>query len=118
MDFSTSKQSIDKNAQKTPQSARALAPAKTAAAERTGHKLELDHERAASMTGVKDVPVFTDKNITVRLENETLLISGRDLAVKVLDVESGKLQLTGRVNSLRYVAGGGAPSSFIKRIFK
>ena len=86
-------------------------------AERVGHKLELDHERAMSMTGVKDVPVFTDKNITVRLANETLLVTGQNLAVKNLDIESGKLQVTGRVFSLRYTSQT-APTSFIKRIFK
>lgn len=95
------------------------ATAKSAAtgAEHVGHKLELDHERAMSMTGVKDVPVFTDKNITVRLANETLLVTGQDLAVKNLDIESGKLQVTGRVFSLRYTSQT-APTSLIKRIFK
>ncbi|MDE7372558.1 MAG: YabP/YqfC family sporulation protein, partial [Clostridia bacterium] len=83
-------------------------------AERVGHKLELDHERAMSMTGVKDVPVFTDKNITVRLANETLLVTGQNLAVKNLDIESGKLQVTGRVFSLRYTSQT-APTSLIKR---
>ena len=86
-------------------------------AEHVGHKLELDHERAMSMTGVKDVPVFTDKNITVRLANETLLVTGQNLAVKNLDIESGKLQVTGRVFSLRYTSQT-APTSLIKRIFK
>ena len=86
-------------------------------AEHGGHKLELDHERAMSMTGVKDVPVFTDKNITVRLANETLLVTGQNLAVKNLDVENGKLQVTGRVFSLRYTSQA-APTSIIKRIFK
>ena len=98
-------------------SATAGATAKSAGAEYSGHKLELDHERAMSMTGVKDVPVFTDKNITVRLANETLLVTGQNLAVKNLDVESGKLQVTGRVFSLRYTSQT-APTSFIKRIFK
>lgn len=132
MDFSTSKQAIDKNTAKptttntralssVPQQTTATSAGKSAvkssAAERQGHKLELDHERAMSMTGVKDVPVFTDKNITVRLEGETLLVTGQNLAVKNLDIESGKLQVTGRVFSLRYT-NQAAPSSFIKRIFK
>lgn len=83
----------------------------------SGHRLELDPERAMSMTGVRDVPVFTDKNITIRLANETLLVTGQNLAVKTLDVENGKLQVTGRVFSLRYTTQT-APASVIKRIFK
>ena len=131
MEFSTSSSSINNNGQKTAQTVNTksmsfsgtnTAVAKsstssTSAAEHTGHKLELDHERAMSMTGVKDVPVFTDKNITVRLANETLLVTGQNLAVKNLDIESGRLQVTGRVFSLRYTSQA-APTSIIKRIFK
>lgn len=81
-----------------------------------GHKLELDHHRMFSMTGVKDVPVFTDKNITVTLDGETLNIAGQDLAVKNLDIENGKLSVTGSVHSLKYSSQGSA--SLVKRIFK
>ena len=133
MDFSSSKTTIDKNQSKPAMTARSsayvttsngtqnspssLGTIRASAAEQKGHKLELDHERAMSMTGVRDVPVFTDKNITVRLDNETLLVTGQNLAVKNLDIESGKLQVTGRVFSLRYTSQA-APKSFMKRIFK
>lgn len=123
MEFSSSDYSIDKSRQKSAQTANANAKPLSAstgqsgAAQIAGHKLELDHERAMSMTGVKDVPVFTDKNITVRLANETLLVTGQNLAVKNLDVESGKLQVTGRVFSLKYTSQT-APTSLIKRLLK
>ncbi len=80
-----------------------------------GHKLEIDHKRAMSMTGVKAVPVFTDKNITIKLEEETLLVTGRGLSVKNLDIENGKFSVGGEVFSLRYTSQ--APS-LIKRILK
>ena len=112
--FTGSGSSVKSNSTAT---AKSMSNSTSAGAERVGHKLELDHERAMSMTGVKDVPVFTDKNITVRLANETLLVTGQNLAVKNLDIESGKLQVTGRVFSLRYTSQA-APTSFIKRIFK
>ncbi len=119
MDFSTSKQPINKNGSNSTktQNLSEKQPSATAPAPQKGHKLELDHERAMSMTGVKDVPVFTDKNITVRLEGETLLVTGQNLAVKTLDIENGKLQVTGRVFSLKYTAQS-TPTSVIKRIFK
>lgn len=81
-----------------------------------GHRLEMDHKRSLSMTGVKDVPVFTDKNITVVLDGETLFITGQGLSVKNLDVENGKLSVNGSVNSLKYSAQGS--TSLVKRIFK
>ena len=115
MNFSSENGSIDK---KTANSwSGSQATARTSASEQKGHKLELDHNRAMSMTGVVDVPVFTDKNITVRLNGETLLVVGQGLAVKNLDIENGKLQVTGRVSSLRYTSQT-APTSLVKKIFK
>lgn len=81
------------------------------------HKLELENHRALSVTGVCAVPVFTDRNITVELESETLHISGHDLAIKNLDIENGRLNVTGFVSGIRYTAEV-TPKSIFKRIFK
>ena len=115
MNFSSEKDSLDKKPANSWSGSQATA--RTSASEQKGHKLELDHNRTMSMTGVVDVPVFTDKNMTVRLNGETLLIVGQGLAVKNLDVENGKLQVTGRVSSLRYTSQT-APTSLVKKIFK
>lgn len=119
MDFSNQNNSIDKKTVKSTSAAGTTAktPSQSQAIKHDGHKLELDHNRAMSMTGVVDVPVFTDKSITVRLEGETLLVTGQNLAVKNLDVESGKLQVTGRVFSLKYTSQA-TPTSFFKKILK
>ena len=115
MNFSGGNDSLDKKNSNSWSGSQTTA--RTATNEQKGHKLELDHNRAMSMTGVVDVPVFTDKNITVRLNGETLLVVGQGLAVKNLDIENGKLQVTGRVSSLRYTSQT-APTSFVKKIFK
>ena len=83
----------------------------------SAHKLELDHLRGASMTGVLAVPVFTDKSVTVKLKDETLSIIGQDLEIKHLDIENGKLTLAGKVLSLKYSISS-TPTSFFKRILK
>ena len=81
------------------------------------HKLELDHLHGASMTGIAGVPTFTDKTAIIRLKDETLTIVGQNLEIKTLDVESGKLVLSGRIFSVKYSASS-APTSFFKRILK
>ncbi|MBQ3755261.1 MAG: hypothetical protein II867_03790 [Clostridia bacterium] len=81
------------------------------------HKLELDHLHGASMTGVYAVPTFTDKAVTIKLKNETLLVTGQNLEIKVLDIENGKLTLAGQVTSLKYSATA-TPTSFFKRLLK
>lgn len=86
-------------------------------AQKSSHKVELDHLHAMSVTGVEDVPTFTDKTIVIRLKGETLTVSGQNLAVKNLDVTEGKLQIEGQVNALKYSAQT-SPTSFAKRIFK
>lgn len=86
-------------------------------AQKSSHKVELDHLHAMSVTGVEDVPTFTDKTVVIRLKGETLTVSGQNLAVKNLDVTEGKLQIEGQVNALKYSTQT-SPTSFAKRIFK
>ena len=87
------------------------------AVQKSAHKVELDHLHAMSVTGVADVPTFTDKTVVIRLKGETLTVSGQNLSVKNLDVSDGKLQIEGQVNALKY-SSSAPPSSFAKRIFK
>ena len=81
------------------------------------HSLHLSEHRLLTVTGVKAVPTFTDKLITVELEGETLSVTGHDLVVKGLDLETGRFSAAGWVTSMRYSTAPD-PSSFLKRIFK
>ena len=81
------------------------------------HSLQLSEHRLLTVTGVKAVPTFTDKLITVELEGETLTVTGHDLIVKGLDLETGRFSAAGWVTSMRYSTAPD-PSSFLKRIFK
>lgn len=81
------------------------------------HKIELDRLHGMIVSAVVDVPVFTDKNITIRLSDETLSVSGNNLCVKSLDTESGLLVVEGQINLLKY-SSQTSPTSFAKRIFK
>lgn len=83
----------------------------------TAHKIELDHLHGASMTGVLAVPTFTDKTMSIKLQDETLTLIGQDLEIKTLDTESGKLVVSGKINSLKYSTSV-APTSLFKRILK
>lgn len=81
------------------------------------HSLQLSEHRLLTVTGVKAVPTFNDKLITVELEGETLSVTGHDLIVKGLDLETGRFSAAGWVTSMRYSTAPD-PSSFLKRIFK
>ena len=81
------------------------------------HSLRLDEHRLLTVTGVKAVPTFTAKLIEIELEGESLTVTGHDLTVKGLDLDTGRLGASGYVTSMRYSTAP-APSSIIKRIFK
>lgn len=80
------------------------------------HKIELDHLHGMSVSGVVDVPIFTEKNMTIRLNGETLIVSGNNLAVKSLDTQSGLLVVEGQISALKYTMQG--QTSLAKRIFR
>ncbi|MEG2274760.1 MAG: YabP/YqfC family sporulation protein [Clostridia bacterium] len=89
----------------------------TATKQTKNHKIELENHKLMSVTGVLSVPTFTDKNVTVQLDKEKLLIVGHDLSVKNLDIENGKLSLTGFVTALKYTTEN-TPKTILNKIFK
>ena len=80
------------------------------------HKLILDNRKEASVTGVKDVISFDEKENTIPLtgnfQKEILLqtadgklqIRGSGLHVKGLNLEKGEAALAGHVDSLVYLS--------------
>ena len=81
------------------------------------HSVELSGHKLFAVTGVRSVTSFTDKQVEIELDGERLLLTGHDLAVKGLDLDSGRLSAAGYVTAMRYSTGA-KPSSVIKRIFK
>ena len=81
------------------------------------HKVELDNHSLLSVTGVKGVPTFSDKEIKVMLKDENMLVSGQNLEIKLLDLERGNLVATGFVTGLKY-SSGNVETGVLKRLFK
>ena len=68
------------------------------------HKLILDNRKEASVTGVKDVISFDEKEILVQTADGKLQIRGSGLHVKGLNLEKGEAALAGHVDSLVYLS--------------
>ena len=81
------------------------------------HKVELDNHSLLSVTGVKGVPTFSDKEIKLMLKDENMLVSGQNLEIKLLDLERGNLVATGFVTGLKY-SSGNVETGVLKRLFK
>lgn len=68
------------------------------------HKLILDNRKEASVTGVKDVISFDEKEILLQTADGKLQIRGSGLHVKGLNLEKGEAALVGHVDSLVYLS--------------
>lgn len=69
-----------------------------------------------SVLGVKDLVEFSDKEITLSLEDCGLRIVGIDLKIKEVDLEKGILKASGSILSLTY--GGNIREGLLKKLFK
>ena len=84
------------------------------------HKLILDNRKEASVTGVKDVISFDEKEILLQTADGKLQIRGSGLHVKGLNLEKGEAALAGRVDSLVYLSKESVrkEESLLKRMFR
>lgn len=81
------------------------------------HSLRLESNKTLTMSGVKNVPTFNDKQIIIELSNQNLIVAGTNLNIATLDLESGNLTANGHFTSLKYVSPHDAKSIFAK-VFK
>ena len=70
------------------------------------HKLVLDRREKATVTGVKDVISFDEKEILLQTEFGKMTVKGEGLHVKRLTLEKGEAELEGQVNGILYSAVG------------
>lgn len=66
------------------------------------HYLQLEEKNRLTVTEVISVEGFDDNLMVVNLQNEELLVSGRDLGIELLDLEEGRLIAAGQIESLVY----------------
>lgn len=82
------------------------------------HMLSLDGRKNLSITGVKEVGSFDDREITAHTSMGKLIIKGSNLNIKKLNLDTCDLEITGKICGLDYSDGCGDGSGFLKRIFK
>ena len=69
------------------------------------HKIQITDRSTGTVTGVKDVNSFDEKEISLVTEEGVLMIKGEELHVTRLDLEKQEIDLAGRVDSLAYSQG-------------
>ncbi len=77
----------------------------------------LNNRKNLSVTGVKDVNAFTEESVILTLEASSLIIKGENLHINRLNLESGEVEMDGKVNSLQYIKEN-TDKGFIKRLLR
>lgn len=68
----------------------------------SNHTLSLVSREQLQITGVVAVDSFDDEEVTLETDMGNLTIRGEELHIKQLDLERGRLEVEGYVNSLHY----------------
>lgn len=84
------------------------------------HSLMLERQKGGTITGIREVISFDEKEILLHTEEGKLSIKGEVLHVKHLDLEAGKICLEGKIDSLTYLGRkkDKKEESLLKRLFR
>jgi len=66
------------------------------------HSLELDKRERLSLSGVEDVMGFDESMVVLQTGLGRLSVRGLGLHIGMIDLDSGRLELSGKVQELSY----------------
>jgi sporulation protein YabP len=84
-----------------------------------GHIVSIDNRERISVTDVTDIESFNEELILLILKNGGLIIKGQDLHIQKLDLEEGRVLITGAIGSATYTEKKDKQEKgFLKKILK
>ncbi|MDP4151944.1 MAG: sporulation protein YabP [Bacillota bacterium] len=86
--------------------------------QKTAHNIILENRHLVSISGVEDVDSFDDESVSLYTVAGELVVSGTDLHINRLNVESGDVQIEGEIDSLEYTAQESKKGGFFSRLIK
>lgn len=81
------------------------------------HRFSLVERKLLKMEGVIEIMVFDEGSITMETQMGPLVIKGKELNIRAVDLEEGYLHLEGFLSSLEY-GFPGKGRGFFSRLFK
>ncbi len=79
------------------------------------HSLVLDNRNKLSLTGVNDVLGFNEETVSVNTSMGDLIIRGTQLHINKLNLDTGEVEIDGKINSLQYTESK-SNKSFMQRL--
>lgn len=81
------------------------------------HSLSLENRNGLKLTGVVDVGAFDEETVKAYTDYGCLTISGAELHIGELSIDSGLLEVTGEITALVYSSESRKNGNLFKRIF-
>lgn len=82
----------------------------------TTSEIRLSNRELLNITGVEKVYESNGNKLQVKVAGVNMCVTGENLNIVKLDVESGIVEVSGLINEIKYTGDG--KSNFFKRIFK
>lgn len=80
-------------------------------------QLVLKNRTNLTLSGVEKVYETNENKIQLKVSNSNFLITGENLNISRLDVESGNVSVEGKINELKYLSNESKGNIF-KKLFK
>ena len=83
------------------------------------HCIHMDNRELLSITGVKDVGSFNEREVTVFTEGGGMTVEGTGLHITKLDLDAGQVNVEGEICAIEYDdASPQERGSFLSRVFR
>ncbi len=82
------------------------------------HQITLKNREKAIISGAAEVDSFDEHRVVLITELGVLLIKGGGLHIQSLNVESGDVSVSGRIDAMEYIESQTQGGSFWGKLFK
>lgn len=81
------------------------------------HTLSLTGRKSLCITGVAELIAFDEESVLLGMDGTQLNIGGSGLSVTRLSLESGEIDICGKIDSIVYAEDAPVGKSFVARLF-
>lgn len=79
------------------------------------HFVSIENRKKIIISAVTGVDAFDEEAIIINLEEQKMIVNGKDLHIETLDLEEGKLVGVGEIEEIAYI-NKKAPTKFLSRL--
>ena len=83
------------------------------------HAVTMENRQSLRVTGVEDVDCFNEQVVVLVTSAGTLTVSGAGLQMSQLDLEQGRVEISGQIDAMEYTGSASGPRrGLLSRLFR